>query len=165
MALKNLGTVKAIHSGSTPPSNITMLWYNTGINAYTRYKHHYYDTNLSQWRELNQEFSINQTLLNNATTYINIGTTPTHHLIQAKFKLTRGASNSATGTIEIFNDESSVLISEPIGRIIYGDIDEVGESAITIGVGYNGSNIRLVIVCSNTGSDASINLFSIQQIS
>ena len=46
---KNLGLVKAIHSGETPPSNTEMIWYNTGVNAYTQYRQYYYDTDTSSW--------------------------------------------------------------------------------------------------------------------
>lgn len=52
MATKNLGTIRAIHIAASPPSNTYMLWYNTGINGYTQYKHHYYDVNESLWKEV-----------------------------------------------------------------------------------------------------------------
>jgi len=49
MAQKNLGIVKAIHVGTTEPTNTNMLWFdsNTGIN-----KHKYYNQVLSIWMYL-----------------------------------------------------------------------------------------------------------------
>ncbi len=47
---KNLGLVKAIHVGTTPPNNTILLWYdtNSGQNV-----HKYYDLTLSDWKALN----------------------------------------------------------------------------------------------------------------
>lgn len=51
MALtKNLGLVKAIHVGTTPPNNTMLLWYDTNPGIFV---HKYYDTNLSVWTPLN----------------------------------------------------------------------------------------------------------------
>jgi hypothetical protein len=46
---QNLGLVKLVHVGATPPTNILMIWYdsNTGINI-----HKYYDTLSSTWLPL-----------------------------------------------------------------------------------------------------------------
>jgi len=44
---KNLGLVRAIHSGLTAPSNIKMLWYNENVNL-----QYYYNTGSSQWEPL-----------------------------------------------------------------------------------------------------------------
>lgn len=46
---KNLGLVRAIHSGESPPSNTQMLWYNIGDNAYTKYRQYYYDIDTLDW--------------------------------------------------------------------------------------------------------------------
>jgi hypothetical protein len=163
MSTKNLGTVQAIHIGSSPPSNTFMLWYNNGINTYTRYKHYYFDILTSTWKIVAPDVSISTTLLNGTVTYINVGSKTLHSLIQIKFKIIRNSA-IATGFLEIINDGSSVQVSEPNGRTVYGDNNEVGEDAIAINVGYSGTNIRLIITCSNTGSDASINLFEIKQV-
>jgi len=50
MAIKNLGTIQAIWSGTVAPTNTAMLWYdtNTGI-----FKHKYYDVPTSTWLYLN----------------------------------------------------------------------------------------------------------------
>lgn len=47
---KNLGLVKAIHVGTTPPNNTIMLWYDTNIGVNV---HKYYDTTLLTWKPLN----------------------------------------------------------------------------------------------------------------
>jgi len=44
---KNLGLVRAIHSGTTAPTNIKMLWYNEND-----YMHYYYDIPSSTWKLL-----------------------------------------------------------------------------------------------------------------
>jgi hypothetical protein len=41
----NLGLVKAIYSGLTPPTNIKMIWYDEVVK-----QHKYYDTVSSAWR-------------------------------------------------------------------------------------------------------------------
>lgn len=41
---QNLGQVKAIHIGTSSPSNTTMLWYDSNVN-----KHKYYDTVSGNW--------------------------------------------------------------------------------------------------------------------
>lgn len=163
MALKNLGTVRAIHIGSSPPSNVQMIWYNTGINLYTRYKHHYYSILDSVWRELGRD-KITASILNNTTTNIIVGTTSAHKSISLKFIIVRDGQ-VATGTIEIINLSSVLQISEPIGRVVYGDDGEVGESAVQFSANYNSGNIRLGILLSNTGNDGTIDLFNIDQIS
>lgn len=164
MALKNLGTVRAIHIGSSPPSNIQMIWYNNGINAYTRYKHHYYDTLTSAWRELGGKDKITSSLTNNTTTNIIVGTTTAHKSISLKYIVVRD-NQVATGTIEIINLNSILQISEPFGRVVYGDDGEVGESAVVFSANYNSGNIRLGIALSDTGNNATIDLFNIDQIS
>lgn len=163
MALKNLGTVRAIHINSSPPLNTQMLWYNTGVNFYVRYKHHYYDILTTQWRELGSDSPLSVTLNNDNIVYVTIGSKSTHHLIQTKFRISRSTS-VATGLLEVINDGSSVQIYEPNGRNIYGSDSEVGESAVAITVGYSGDNIRLIVTVSNTGHNGTLNLFSIQQI-
>ena len=47
---KNLGLVKAIHKGLTPPNNIVLLWYDTNVGVNI---HKYYDTVLTAWVPLN----------------------------------------------------------------------------------------------------------------
>lgn len=47
-AVKNLGFIKAIHSGATPPTNTQMLWYDTSVSL-----HKYYSTVSSTWVALN----------------------------------------------------------------------------------------------------------------
>jgi len=42
----NLGLIKAIHVGTTPPINTAMLWYNTNIGVYL---HYYWDVPLQEW--------------------------------------------------------------------------------------------------------------------
>ncbi len=44
LVTKNLGIAAAIHVGATNPTNIKMLWYNTGDNL-----HYYYDVLISDW--------------------------------------------------------------------------------------------------------------------
>jgi hypothetical protein len=50
MSTKNLGLVKAIHVGTTPPTNTVMLWYdtNSGVNI-----HKYYNVVTTLWVALN----------------------------------------------------------------------------------------------------------------
>lgn len=163
MALKNLGTVQALFIGTSPPSNVNMLWYNTGINSYTRYKHHYYDIGTSTWKAVNADVSLSSALTNGGVTYINVGTKSLHSLIQIKYKILRSTS-VATGILEVYNDGSSVQITEIAGRTIYGSDIEVGYDAIGITVGYSSDNIRLIVTCSNTGHTATANLFEIKQI-
>lgn len=49
MTTKNLGLVKSLHVGTTPPTNTNMVWRdtNTGVN-----KHKEYDPSLSAWVNL-----------------------------------------------------------------------------------------------------------------
>jgi len=42
----NLGLIKAIHVGTTPPINTAMIWYNTNIGVYL---HYYWDVPLQEW--------------------------------------------------------------------------------------------------------------------
>lgn len=162
MASKNLGTVRAIHIGSSPPSNTAMLWYNTGINSYVQYKQYAYNIPTSTWGLLGKE-TVSSTLTNGTYTYIVVGDKLLHKLIHFKFIVVRNGS-IATGLIEILNISSTLQISEPAGRTVYGDNSEVGIDAITFSVTYSGNNIRLVATCSNTGYNSTIDLFNIDQI-
>jgi hypothetical protein len=167
VALKNLGTVRALQVATSPPSNTEMLWYNTGVNSYTQYRHHFYDTNLSDWIEVAADSPVSlspTTLTDNAVTYINIGSKSSDTLIRCEFLLVRNGEY-ATGYVEVFNDGSTVQILEPTGRVLYGDSDEVGSSAVAFTVQYSGDTIRLVCTLSNTGSNATITIFSLKQIS
>lgn len=144
-----------------------MLWYNTGVNAYTQYRHHFYDTNLSAWVEVAADAPVSLspvTLTDNAVTYINIGSKTSDTLVRCEFLLERN-SIYATGYIEVFNDGSTVQILEPQGRSLYGDEDEVGSAAVVFTVEYSGDTIRLVCTLSSTGSDATITIFSLKQVS
>lgn len=140
-----------------------MLWYNTGINSYIQYKHYYYDILSSTWKAVNTDLSTIKTLSNGTVSYVTVGSKSIHSLIQIKYKITRNSS-VATGSLEIVNDGSTVQVYEVVGRNVYGDNNEVGEDAITIDVGYSSDNIRLIITCSNTGHDATMNLFEIKQV-
>ncbi len=44
---KNLGQIAALFVGTTPPSNINMIWYDNNIGQKI---HKYYDTSLSSWK-------------------------------------------------------------------------------------------------------------------
>jgi len=167
VALKNLGIVRALHSSTSPPSNTQMLWYNTGINGYDQYIHHYYDTNLGDWLPVPADAPVSlspTTLTDNSVTYIIVGSKLTHTLVRCEFLLERNGEY-ATGYIEVFNDGSSVQVLESNGRSLYGDSDEVGSDAVAITVQYSGDNIRLVFTLSNTGSNATITIFSLNRIS
>ncbi len=47
MAIKNLGTIRAIHIGSSAPTNTKMLWYDTTVD-----RHKFYNILTSQWEDL-----------------------------------------------------------------------------------------------------------------
>jgi hypothetical protein len=167
VALKNLGTVRALHASTSPPSNTQMLWYNTGVNAYDQYIHHYYDTSLGDWLPVSADAPVSlspTTLTDNSVTYINVGSRSTHTLIRCEFLLERNGEY-ATGYVEVFNDNVTPQVIESNGRTLYGDSDEVGSDAVAITVQYSGDNIRLVFTLSSTGSDATITIFSLNRVS
>lgn len=144
-----------------------MLWYNTGVNAYEQYKHHFYDTNLSDWVEVAADAPVSLspvTLTDNSVTYVNIGDKTTDTLIRCEYLLSRNGE-LATGYIEVVNDDPSLYVMEPNGRVLYGDSAEVGEAAVAITVQYSGDTIRLVFTLSSTGSNATITIFSLKQTS
>lgn len=144
-----------------------MLWYNTGVNSYEQYKHHFYDTNLSDWVEVAADSAISlspATLTDNSVSYVNVGSKSSDTVIRGKYLLERN-SEYATGDIEVFNDGTSVQVIELNGRRVYGDTNEVGSSAVAITVQYSGDTIRLVFTLSSTGSDATITIYSLTQTS
>ena len=51
---QNVGQVAALFSGTTPPINTAMLWYNTNVGIFI---HYYYNTQTSAWVPLNQSSS------------------------------------------------------------------------------------------------------------
>jgi hypothetical protein len=162
MATKNLGTVQAISISSSPPTNLAMLWYNTGVNAYTQYKQYAYDLSTSSWKIVGKD-SISTNLTNGTITYIVIGNKLLHKLITFRFILVRNGQ-IATGFVEVVNYSSSLQIAESSGRVVYGNNVEVGEDAISFTVAYSSNNIRLIATCSNTGHNATMDLFNIDQI-
>lgn len=59
MATKNLGGVRAQISSTSPPSNTQLIWFNIGDNAYTKFRHYFYNTDTLAWEPLAQGTSSN----------------------------------------------------------------------------------------------------------
>ena len=57
MTTKNLGLVRAIQAGNTPPTNIQMLWFDTNVNL-----HKYYDPVTLSWTQLAPSALLDTTL-------------------------------------------------------------------------------------------------------
>ena len=59
--------------------------------------------------------------------------------------------------------DEGLLISEPIGRVIYGDYDIVGDINISFSTDFYNDYIRLIVTL-NVGDDATIKIFNIKSI-
>ncbi len=110
MVTKNLGLVKAIHTGSTAPTNTMMLWYNTTTN-----KHYAYSSVSLSWK-----------LLANADA--DFGAIQDVD-IDAEYTLAAGRQNFIYGDMTVegtFHNEGMIVVQDG-DLIIDGDVDGDGD--------------------------------------
>lgn len=133
MTTKNLGQVAGVFIGTTPPENITLIWYDSTPNQML---HKVYDVNLAQWVVLDKNTisSITYSELVNLATTVGLS-------IGAWFKITdRGNSLALAIT------STKVQYDDVLGNILIDDL---------------GTNVQYHVTSSNLSIDDVIGVFDV----
>lgn len=133
MATKNLGQVAGVFIGTTPPENVTLIWYD---NTPNQMLHKVYDVNLAQWVVLDKNTisSITYSELVNLATTVGLS-------IGAWFKITdRGNSLALAIT------STKVQYDDVLGNILIDDL---------------GTNVQYHVTSSNLSIDDVIGVFDV----
>lgn len=133
MTTKNLGQVAGVFIGTTPPENITLIWYDSTPNQML---HKVYDVNLAQWVVLDKNTisSITYSELVNLATTVGLS-------IGAWFKITdRGNSLALAIT------STKVQYDDALGNILIDDL---------------GTNVQYHVTSSNLSIDDVIGVFDV----
>ena len=133
MATKNLGQVAGVFIGTTPPENVTLIWYD---NTPNQMLHKVYDVNLAQWVVLDKNTisSITYSELVNLATTVGLS-------IGAWFKI-----SDKGNALALAITSTKIQYDDVLGNILIDDL---------------GTNVQYHVTSSNLSIDDVIGVFDV----
>jgi hypothetical protein len=102
----------------------------------------------------------NQAVVHAVTSNYEVGDRTLHEVVRCNVMIKRNGS-IATTVVELINKTTSITISEPNGRVIDGDYDEVGDVNAVLSANFYYNEMRLAITLGGSAFDGTIDIFNI----